>query len=97
MCADQDLADLGPDVVGPDRAFLEREQVVPRLVHGRLAPVDEEGRVGDRGRVELPRRREAGADCVHVRARLQPLAVEHGLGGVRHRDDDVRAADGRLD
>ena len=43
--ADQELADLGADVLRPDRALAQREEEVARLVHRRLAPVDEERRV----------------------------------------------------
>ena len=70
--AGEHLAELGPDVPVGDRALGEREHVVAGLVLARLAAVGEERRARDRRRVELARVREARADRVDVRARLQP-------------------------
>ena len=85
----QELAELGPDVLGADRALALREEEVARLVDRRLAPVDEERRVAHRRGVELARRRDARADGVDVHAGLQPRALEDRLCGRRRRADDV--------
>ena len=88
----QQLADLAADVLGPDRAVGEREEVVARLVDGRLAPVDVQRGGRHRRAVELARRRDARADGVHVRALGEPLAAQDRLARRRRGDDDVRAA-----
>ena len=62
--ADQELADLGADVLGADRALALREQEVARLVDGRLAPVDEQRRVAHRLRC----RARASSGCSSRRA-----------------------------
>ena len=51
----EDLAQLGHDVVRPDALLRDREEVVAGLAQRRLAPVDEEGRRGDRLGAELSR------------------------------------------
>ena len=45
--ADEDVAELGRDVIGPNALLVDRVQVVAGLVQRRLAPVDEERRRGD--------------------------------------------------
>ena len=97
MLADEDLAELGLDVIRADRALLGGEEVVPGLVERRLPAVDEQRARRHRRRVELACRLDARPDRVHVRARLQPLVPEHRLARVRRRDDDVGAAHRLLD
>ena len=63
--ADQHLAELGADVLLAEAG----QQQVARLVHRRLAPVDEEAGRRHRLGVELAGRRHARADGVDVRAR----------------------------
>ena len=83
------LADLGQDVRVVHGALRSREEEVARLAQHRLAPVDEEPRAHDRGRVQLAPRGHAGADRVDVRAVRDPGAEDHRLGRRRDRADDV--------
>ena len=91
--ADQQLADLGADVLGPDRALALREQEVARLV-------DASTRAGRR---TAPRRAIVAVSSSRVVGMLEPTAFtcapsfSHSrctIGSARRRrgDDDVRVA-----
>jgi len=58
--ADQNLAELGPDVVAVDRSLLERQAVFPGLGRERLAAVAKKRARDDGLDVELARGRGAG-------------------------------------
>ena len=68
------------------------QAILARLVLERLAAVAEQRRGGDRRRVELARRRRAGADRVDVRALGQPRTLEDRLARVGGGDHDVGVA-----
>ena len=97
MRADQQLAELGANVVGPDAGFLHRRQVVAGLVQRRLAPVDEQPGAGDHVGIELARPRDGRADGVHVRAGSEPGAAHDRLARRRARAHDVGAVERLLD
>src|SRR5207302_3866972 len=88
------LPDLSHDVIRIDCALFLRDQEISRLVQGGLAPVDEEARFHDRRGVELAGGRNARADGVDVRARLEPFAGQNRLARGCGRAEDVRAARG---
>src|ERR1044071_3342191 len=75
---DEQLADLGDDVLGADVAIMQGDENVAGLFEGGFASVDVQPRFDDSGGVELAGARLAGTDCVHVRSRREPLAIQHG-------------------
>ena len=78
--ADQHLAEPGLDVVGADRSFRRRDEVVTGLVQARLAQIGEERAVRDRLRIELSGSGDARADGVHMRAAREPPLLDDRLG-----------------
>src|ERR1017187_10469159 len=74
--AGEELANLRLDVVGPDGAVRQREQVVAGFSADRFAAVGEKCRGGDRLAVQLPGSGQAGSDRVDVRAVADPGALQ---------------------
>ena len=94
---DEELAQLGQDVVGPDPALGDGSEVVPRLVDRRLAPVDEQRGLGDDVRLELSCPWPGRADGVDVGARREVGQRDDRLGRRRAGADDVRARERLVD
>src|ERR671911_102084 len=89
MLAREHLAQLRGD---PLFAYAGEEEVAC-LVQRRFTAVDEKRRRCDGGGVDLACARDAGADGVDVRTRLQPAALENRLARARARADDVGLAE----
>ena len=89
------------DVVGGDEARLDRSPQLHgtggRLGDGRDPGLDHEKGIADRLAVDLTCARRVVPDRVHMRARGQPVATQHGRLGMGGGADDVGGADGVLD
>ena len=96
MHASEHLAELGLDVIRPDRAFGGSDDVVAGLRERGLAPVGEERRRRDGLRVELADGREARADRIDVRTARQPATLHDRLRRRRRRAYDVSPEEGRV-
>ena len=94
--ADQQLADLGADVLRADRALALRDEEVAGLVQRRLAAVDEQRRARHRRRVELARRRDARPTALMCTPGFSQAALDDRLGERGRRADHVRVAHGLL-
>jgi hypothetical protein len=85
-------------VLRAEAALRRGDPVIARLVEGRLAPVDEETRRGNRGGAELRGLAvREGPGGVDVGARCEPLALDEGLARRGRGADDVGALERLLD